>query len=286
MNDDIISFITDHFGEGQKELLTESFELFELYDLDGYRDDFVNIIMTADNTAVDSMVMKFMSIVSDYVMFIIHSHDIRLKEDTPLSVMNEIARGLLVLENFEDSDTMVRMAFNTNESAENLCDLLTLVTDKDATYFMQHIEYVDDSLLKLIVELNKEKANTVDQESITVELLDKNIARLKALALLPEYKQTIGFRLIMDDVPLGLPFDTYAQYGNDTFETTSNDEIAREIIVMLAMSSDGITMPQITFRKWSDSHFSDLNQITQIDIAVNKRLNDLERNALTGLKNE
>lgn len=285
MREEIKIFISMFFNEEMQELFTNAFEIFENMDIEDYQDKYNNLIMMADNVDTTTITAKFREAVESDLTSILKQFGIVVTEDTPLEDLCTIIISLDILENYLDSAAIISYSELPGNAEEKFCEFLSLVTVKEATYYLPFIENVDSNLLERIRELHSEKANQSKVDETDEEILAKIVNRMKALASNPNYSNCLGFNLVRLDIPLGSSFAYYAEMTTKVFDGMDFDKLATELVVLLAMSNDGINLPQQVYQKWSHLRFDDITKITKIDLALAKQLMDLDRKENTGLQN-
>jgi DNA-binding ferritin-like protein (Dps family) len=279
MRNEFDIYLKDSFGATDQDILADALELFEQYSLPNYQDQYLALILSGVQLDAQSAADNFkLTIFNDLVM-LVGFHGIDVNSHATHESLVEILRGLQVLENYEDAAAILQYLDSDGTNVDVLCDLLSLVSAQHDTYYLNIVASVKPALLSRLREMYKVGANASRTESDAPEVT-ANIVRLRKLYEYDVFKIRKGYEVIQAGVPLGMEFLQYHELMKTCIEDKDAYDTALELVVFLAMSSDGIQNPILTYKTVSEQLFDDLSKITEVDIQLHKVLGLIEQAAM------
>jgi hypothetical protein len=165
MRSEFEDYVKDNYSEHIADLLNQSFELFDEYDLPEYQEQYTGLLMTADNSDTQAVRDDFYGQAVKDLELILKSHDIEVFEETPLEVILEIVRAIRTLQDYSDKQEINHIVNELADNEEKFCELLELVTPFTTDYFLSHVQKVSKALLELIASQTEESAYFEDNDS-------------------------------------------------------------------------------------------------------------------------
>lgn len=272
-------YIKDSFGEADQEVLTDALRLFEQFSLPNYQERYISLIMDYSMSDPQQLSDAFKFSMFQDLTMLVNYHGIHVNDHAESADLVALLDGLQVLENYDDAAAIVQYLDQDGSNEDVFADLLTLTTAKHDTYFLNFIASVKPALLKRLKEMYQAGANRSKTDSDDPEV-EANVVRLKKLYEYDYFKGCIGYELIQMNVPLGLEFVAYAQFLRPRIEEAEDEQAAKEIVVVLAMSRDGLLLPQQTYQKYSDTFWDDIARISKVDLAITRVLGLIEKAAI------
>jgi hypothetical protein len=270
-------FISGNYTQPVIELMHEAFDLLDEFEVPDYEEQYMTLLMTADNSDTAAVRDDFFAQLQGDLKLILQQHQVKLQDETPMSVYVEVVRALRVLEDWEDKASLQVELEQADPCEERFCNLLELVTPYDATYFMAYVESVSLSLLDKLLEIGEEKSSEENVEGTDQEQLERMVTRLKQMFASETYANcTSALGMIMEGIALGASFLFYANRIHTQLNQLDPELAAREICLCLMMSADGYLNPKGVYQKNSDKLFEDITRITAVDLQLNKLLSRIE----------
>lgn len=275
MRNEFEIYIKDNYGEVEQHVFNDAFELFEKFSLPNYQEAYLSLVMnsTMDDPQIASDSFKG-NVFSDLVMLVGY-HGIDVNTHATSESLCELLNGLQVLENYADPAAIVQYINQDGADIDKLADLLTLVTSKHDTYFLNFMNSVKPALLRRLYEMYEAGANNSNTDGDALEN-EANIARLKKLNEYDYFKLCHGYEMIKAGLPIGMDFVAYAGYIRSLIDEAEPEQAAKELAVILAMSSDGLLLPQQTYQKYSNFFWDDIDKINRVDLALTRVLGLIE----------
>lgn len=278
MRNEFEIFLSDHFGQADQETLGEALELFEAFNLPNYQDVYIGLLMDESRFEPQQLADNFKLNIHNDLVMLIGAHGISVNSQATIEDMTQVLSGLQVLENYEDAAAIIQCLDSIGANEDIAADLFALVTPKHNTHFMNIFAEVKSALLGRLREMYNAGAllSKTDGDHQDIE---ENVKRLRKLNEYDVFKTRYGFELVQAGVPLGMEFTVYADMARAHLDSVDDKVVALELIVLLAMSEDGVKLPQQTFQKWSQAYYDDQMRITNMDMAVSKLLSDITQAA-------
>lgn len=277
MDSEIRSYIKESFSENKADLLIESFQLLEDADQDDYTNAFNALLMDEGNIDRGDLSMQFESMVYQSVNQIIKLHNVILNEDTPLSMVNQVCRGLLDIEYYLGIDDIVRTIESDLDLEEKFSQIISFTTGIDSEYILPYLEEVNPSLIDRIEELFISK-QALDQTELEVdELQFKILSNVKNITRFLQSEDFIAIKLINADVVVGIEFNEYLKYITHELETLTNGAIAKELFVLLSISKQDNESILSIYSKYSNFLFHDLDKVTKVYSLISKIIQEFDR---------
>jgi len=262
-------FIDTYFIEDNKKIILESFDILEDLEV-GYDNTFISIMMTESEIDNVQLVDSFKLTLENMITDALKQHGIVVTEEADLDFKNKIMHAIINLPFYDGKEDINAVLDSPEEPNYKFADMIDHVCDLPLMTIYTKIESVNPDIFKRVSELfNKSLIKIDEDELIKQELSNKIIAKLKNIKTFTKYDKALGYTLVNNSIVLGSDFSQYTTYADKHFEYLNIDEIAIEVFVLLTMSNEGFEKPLITFRKYSQNLFSDLDKITKIDVKLN-----------------
>lgn len=249
-----------------KEAIRQAHELFDIYGLDTYEDDFVEILMTGEATDTGKTVEEITQLTRALQFKILLQHQLIINEDAPVSVLNIFLRGLLHLPTYDDAATLFGLLDMTGDTLEIVAECLALVTGQSPDHLHTYIENASDRILQdMAIHLDKGSFSTSDEDFV---LKGDLIERYKHFIEVTSIAQLKLAHLIEGGLDVGHPFKVYLNLLGQEFEMMKPQYIANELIAMAVISSDAGGNPRGAIKDTIEQYVSEIDKITQIEIHV------------------
>lgn len=278
MTPEIEYFVDNFIDEHNRDNIITAFDLLDQFGVEEYQERFITLMMIESDIGTIELVDSFTLTINNLINELLKIHGIVFNDIFFLETKNKILEGILVLQDLESKDSILTILESSSDSVEKFCEIIVEVTDLNFMYVLSAVEEVNPIFItKLNDLLNTNIINISEEEMINNDFSNKIITKLKNIKSFINYDKAVGFTLVNNNTVLGSNFTKYVTYAVKHFEHLTNEDIAKEVFVLLTMSDEGFEQPLITFRNYSQNLFSDLDKITKIDILLNKLIMQFDK---------
>lgn len=273
-------FIKSYYHEDKADLLLESLQIFEDLEVQEYVNDINDLIAQESNIDRSELPSKIEQIILTLLNKFVLLHGIKLQENTPIDVINQLCIGLNSIEYYLDIDSVIRTLESDIDNEEKLSQLLSFTTLLDENITLVYLEEVSSSLLdKISISFNNkvfESLDILEFKSLenSVMLKVKSIERFLSSDLSSDL---IGVKLVKAGILVGASFDEYKKYIFPTIEEMTVEQAARELFLLLSISKDGNKSPLEVYSKNSELLFHNIDKITKVYSQLSKLILEFDR---------
>jgi hypothetical protein len=272
MNATIEQFVKESFIEEKADVLRESFEIFELSNLNNSDNEFISLLMEQDNLDRITVLSDFENLAVTNLCFILINYGIKVAEETPLYLLNHICRGMADLEYYTGVDDVLRTIETDMDSEEKLAQILEYATGIDEQLILTHLETVNPSMIEKINELFSGRVIDLPEDFIKQAADHKVISTLRDMARFFNQDNMIGFNLIKAGVLINAPFINYLRYFEHHLDDLNVEEASKELLVLLTLSSEGYANALKTYSEHSNVLFHELNKISKVFSELSRQI--------------
>lgn len=273
LDEDVVDYIQSTFGDEKADELLRSFELLYGFGLQYPDSEFVDLISSASNTDPSVLNDRFYYRLVEKLVEIIKQHNITIKKDQPIYLINEFLSGLLLIQYLNDYRDIDYILSSTLPNDEKFAEVIHQVTVLTPLQVLDLIDELQDQTVILLQDFVKMRIGpTISKEELPQGLLNK----LRSFNEFIEGTETLG-RFILDiGMPVGIPIDNYIPYLLKQEQTNTPAQTALNILSVLLLSKEGYNLPIVAYRKIANQLFTDLNQITRIETLISRINSDFE----------
>lgn len=271
-------FVKESFIEDKADTFRESFEVFERSNvIAGYNDEFNAILMEEGDLDRPELLSSFEDLVISNLAYILLLHGIKVADETPISLMNHICKGLTDVEFYLDGVEILRIIESDLDTEEKVSQILQCVTGVDDQLILNHLFKVNPTLIDRIAEVFEknvfETKEALEQRAKEHSVLNDitNITRFLTSDNL------IGVNLIKAGVRVNAEFLQYIRYFEQHLDELKPGEIARELFVLITMSCDGNKNVLMTYSKNSNILFHELDKVSKVYSELNSLISSFDR---------
>ena len=276
MFEELRIFLIDNVSPEVYDLINQAFEIFDDIYPPNLRDRFEEILYTQDESLVDTgtPALAVVALTRQYLLNILKEHSITLNEDIDLNRLVKFVQALLDIQEYEDHETIINILNLDIDKEEKFAEIISLVTEFDASELLLEIEAISSSLLDRIREhIKTEPQNSVIEETVDYSLYVKNLLEYREFV---KHEPLKIFDLIIDGLKPGYPFEIYGNIIGREFEAMDSLAAAKELLGMALISADGNGNPKSKIAEHIDKYVADFRKITQIDIKITDLLLKLQ----------
>lgn len=269
-------FVKDNFGQDKVDLLYESFELFELADIEGVNNRFYEIIMEESNTDVGETARLFEDHAYQTLTDLLRNHGIILVDEASLMMVNQFVDGILNLQYYMGVEDVLRVMESDFDTSEKLVNALMFVTPMEESRALTNIEMVDPSLIDKIEDMFNAKSLDENPDEIKEAIVAKCVNKYRNVYRFLKEADTVAFRLVKANVFIGGEFEEYLPFIAHTFDDMPLQQLGIELFSLMAITKDGVDNPAKCFSAHADQLFGDISHISNINNQINKLVVEFE----------
>lgn len=275
MREEIQLYINDTFTPELNELFNNCFEVFELFDLPEYDNQYIDFLMDVDNSDRGVKSSQFILLVKENLLSVIHEHAVQVNAEASLEAICEIAKCLSDIQNYEDIYGINRILETDLDYVEKLASLFNLVSSFSVDYFVTNIDYVDSAIFIKLSELYPEVEE--NNKNVTEEVYNELLTNIKQFITIFDCNNSILINKLKQGLSLGLPFTFYCDLIKSKIETIDLNSAAIETAIALQLAVDTYKSPISSYAAHSGDLFDSIETVTKINVALVKIFNDYEK---------
>lgn len=280
-------FIENFISEENKDSIKNSFSILEELGVEDYTERFITLMMMEGDIESAQLVDSFKNTINSLINDLLIQHGVELMDSVTLDFKNKVLEGLVFLPDYEDKEGIFRILETDQDEIEKFTELLTQITPIPFMELFTSIESINPDIFTKLNNVLKVSNVKISNEDLTKQFNDnKIIDKLKLIKSFIQYDNAIGFTLVNNGTVLGSIFTQYTDYAVKQFELLSPENVAKEVFVLLTLADEGLDKPLITFRKFSQNLFTDLDRITKVDIQLNKLIMAFDKFVLQNQSNQ
>jgi len=258
------------------DLLAEALITFEKLDLPNYQDSYIDALMLLDITTPTMVMDEVMKITTDYQIFLLNAHGIKLVDHTDIHTRTMFLNAVVDIGTYSDTTTLLNTISLPISTNEVFAELVSLVMHKNADELLLEIDKVSTAFIYVLKEHCEEKPeilSTVDKEQ-----KQKYIDSFVMFTDLIGNTELLTTVLLTNGLDVGYPLNTYLSIIGKDLEEMPAKKAATELIAAALISSDGNESPVAIIQDQLDIYFSSIDQITKVSVEVTNLLLKMQRN--------
>lgn len=277
MLDILKDYVSENTTPEHYDIISRAYSVIDLIEFPEFDTGVEEIIMTdrigdVDTGGTMSLIDRFFHDILDEIL---RQFTVKLDVDTDMLFKTVIIEGLIAIESYENVEDIFAVIEQDTDKEEKFADLMALVTEYDASRILIQLEEVEPSLLLTLAQEISARVNARSIQEANPYLLDC----VEATKLYNEFIGPSGLitqELIKNEIPIALPFKVYIDIVGRNFEQLDPEVIAKELLGMAYLSSDGFSNPKSIIRDNIDNLISDMRLITLVDVQVTKLIMQVE----------
>lgn len=269
MDELIKSYLDDNFHPETVKEFSRAFKNFESFQLEDYELPYANLLAQAEDLDPLNVRDAVISLVRGQCTEILKAHLIRVSEEITLPQFNEFMDALLLVQDLADYSTILAILDSPIDEEEKLCDIIAELSMLSSAQAMTLVESFDPSTLQALRNYILSTPEEKNKENAKVdESIRKIITHYRKFSDWCGEVKPIGNTLLAAEVKPNLPFTSYLTYLTPLQEEKDITLLAKHVMSLLLLSSDGWQTPLLTFRKHSGEALSDLKLTMRVDGAL------------------
>ena len=250
----------------------EGFALLDNFEVQDYSLEFVSLLMSAGESHKEDIVDGFRMLLVKWLDYVLKHHMVELTEDCPLRKKVQVLSALYQLQDLEDYTTVAICLEADQDPLEKFAFLISDLTELTEEDVLEITEHVDPLTLDNLYKYAVLKGAGDEVESFLNKDNKDIVEKLNLLKLFNKKENLLGNVLLENGALPNKPFVNYLPYIQGYFEEVSKYkdglELAKEVLSLLYISSDGKTRPFEVYKENSSKLFTIMSTITKVDVAL------------------
>lgn len=274
----IEQYLDDHFTQELQAELRASCTLFEQYDLQGYQNDLISLLMDQYNQSPEDIYDKFILIIRQKQEVVLQAYNLLLSPDATLAQRNIILRALFELQFLEDYSPVLNILDAELLPEEQFAEIIAQHSTLTPSDVLVLVERLDPTVLKTLRTYIDQKIgiDTVRPED-EQKALQTLLTKLKLFRRFLKDQTCLGITMVKQEMLLFRPLAQYLPFIHDAFKSGNPTLLAIDIYSFLLLTQEGKDNPLEAFRQWSYLMLDDLDLVIKVDVQLTKLINDFER---------
>lgn len=262
----ILQYAKDHYPPTKVDSITEAFRLFKEFNLVGYVDDFIELLMQQSYMTPDDISDSYLALIINKQHYVIAQHQIVVNNDTDMDVLNKIVNGLLVLGDLHEVTGTLYLLESDMDGRDKLVSILTDLTDLDDSVLYESIESVRDMFISTLQEQLYLKDRTLKQ----IAKVAIDVSKAKAFRDFIGNDDYLAIAVSDMSIPLYQPIEYYVPTVASLLNDKPANEVAKHLYSLLMVTDRRNTAPLLQYKEASHLFFNDLNVISEILLEMSK----------------
>lgn len=274
MLDILRDYLVEATSPENVDAIEKAHEAFDRIGLQDYNPGFEQLLMINDEADQGDTLGGIIDLTKSLANGILKQHSITVSDEATVSVLTEFIDALVELQQASDHiPEILKICAQKHDPEELFSELVALVGSQEAEHYLVDLVYVSDALITRIDELARaQEFGTHNEEDSEREVREARITRFnRFMHFLLDPELAIA-KIAHLGIDAGYPYVVYANMIGREFEELDALSAAQNMLGMAFYSGDGFGNPQGVIKTEMDNLVSDVNKITQIDIAVSDLL--------------
>jgi hypothetical protein len=266
------------------EMIMRAHSLMDVFELPDYSMPFDELVMVADTIDLTTLNESVANLTRQGLVYILREHSVIPLDSASIPMLCDMLDAIKGVETTEANEELLQELSQAESSEDAFCALIQVVTGRDGVAYISHLESVHASLIAKVIELATAQLNPV-QDNANVDG-KPYVTKVRAFA---QFINLVILRLTSDGTPVGMPFSQYlpamqAMVGNIEEDNLSKSlvAIAQELLGCAYASCDGSENPRTVIRPILEDLSLSINDMTTVDIEVERLLLEFNRQQTTG----
>lgn len=249
----------------------EAFALLDNFDVQDYQADLVAHIMQSETMHREQAVDGFRQLVCTWIDFVFKHHMVQVTQDCPLRKRVAILSALYAVQDMQDYTTIAVCLESDQDTLEKFSFIVSELTELSEEDVLENLEHVDpltlDNLYRYALSKIGDGTSSVDEDAVR-----DIVTKLKLFKQFSKNEDLVGNTLLDNGALLNQPFSRYLPYIVGYFDEVSKSKdglsLAKDVLSLLFLSSDGKNRPFDVYKENSGLLFSNPSVVTKVDVAL------------------
>lgn len=274
MLDILRDYLVEATSPENVDAIEKAHEAFDRIGLQDYNPGFEQLLMINDESDQGDTLGGIIDLTKSLANGILKQHSITVSDEATVSILTEFIDAIVELQQASDHiPEILKICAQQHDPEELFSELVALVGTHEAEHYLVDLVYVSDALITRISELAQaQEFGTENEQDEERSFREERITRFnRFMHFLTDPELAIS-KIAHMGIDAGYPYVVYANMIGREFEELDAVTAAQNMLGMAFYSGDGYGNPQGVIKTEMDNLVSDVNKITQIDIAVSDHL--------------
>lgn len=271
---EILGYASSSFTNEYRIELLNSLSLLYSFEFPDIQETLCNLLNDPSAEDEETLRSSFVNLIKLSLSDLLQFHQVSVREDTELDVMNAIMSALVMVQDTEDVIPYLRLLESDKENEEKLAAIVEEFTPISSIKVLEAVFEVGDNLLdNLYTVLGKKEMLQEDGLSSTNEKLVDNLKDFIVYA----GKEQLAYELSSHGFKVGFPTATYYPYASSFVDTGDNKTTAVNLLGYFFMAEDTYDRPIESYRAISEQLIHDTKRILPIESEMRRVMEEFEQ---------
>lgn len=248
-----------------------------------YTDHELELVNLLEMEQKDTVIEQCYDCLFTHLVSVCSLHRIGVNPQSAITGLAKFTRALLLMQQWEDAQTIVALCTSDALDVERLAALVSLVGELSELEAFDIIESVDPNFLKGLARIYTEGALGV-QDASELEIPQAQVDKLRAYRKHMAAERTLAFRMVKAGYQPGAGAEQYLRRSCDQLSEKDNKDIAFEVVPFLLLARDGWANPLAAWRRHSHLFALESHDVTSVDVEITKLLSQYDLLSTQGVK--
>lgn len=245
-----------------RETITEACEHFEQFQLEGYEDEYVEILSDTGSHDESTTVDLLLDLTKAYQQDVLRKHGIQPNEHLRISQANLLLKALYEIPAYLNGEEILGLCGHDTSAEEIVAEIIALVIGQEVESVMSWLDAVSPALVGTI-------AAWVDNahQDLDLELVKQKELRVEAFQWYVDHFHIEALKLaylIDHGLDVNHPARLYLNVLGPDFNQMELDAILHEFFAIALISADYATQPAALINEYAETYIADPDMVTRL----------------------
>jgi hypothetical protein len=249
-------------------LVEDAHALFDLYELDGYEDEFIEIVMNADQVDSHVSAERILDQTREYQLDVLRQHGITVVDGVRMRALNILLRALYDVQASLQGESIIDRCTQDIGPEEIAAEVFGLVSGQNSEAMLLWLAEVSPALIAQIVSWVDRNETDLD-----VELIRQKELRVEAFQWYVDKYQIDQLKLaylIEHGLDVYHPAKLYLNILGPDFNQLELAPLLHEFFAIALISSDYALRPAELINEYAEQYIADVNMVTRLTIQAHE----------------
>lgn len=256
MHDDLEDFLTSADTPERASLLLDAYDAISVTGLRNHSYEIDQLLEEGESMDTVQTITAIHEVLLTIVEGCLNRFGVFVSDEAELKYMAGALRGLTLLDNYSDVETIQKICGSGQPPEEQLAELLELVTEHEASMYLLTFSRVTSRLITNVV-------GVLSLEGLAPEINDYTYIRVRLRSLLTAYPDLWVLTAVEEGVKLGTSIETVVAPFQTALEQLDAKQGAVQLLGLVFLTDTPDDRLQIALADWLERIYPDLNKVTQ-----------------------